>query len=148
MFMSHLSIIVRHSKAFLLRRLQKYGVGCAEHGILMHLAKNDGVNQESIAQFYKLDKGAVAKTLGKLEDKGYIIRKVNEDNQREKIITLSESGKEIIKEMEEILEEFNTALFEGMNLEEIKMLEQLVGSVAKNVLIHLREGEDGYDQCE
>ena len=146
--MSDLSIIVRHSKAFLLRRLQKYGVGCAEHGILMYLAKNDGVNQESIAQFYKLDKGAVAKTLGKLEDKGYIIRKVNQDNQREKIITLSESGKEIIKEMEEILEEFNTALFEGMNSEEIKMLGQLVSSVAKNVLNHLREGEDGYDQCE
>ena len=148
MFMSDLSIIVRHSKASLLRRLQKYGVGCAEHGILMHLAKNDGVNQESIAQFYKLDKGAVAKTLGKLEDKGYIIRKVNQDNQREKIITLSESGKEIIKEMEEILEEFNTALFEGMNSEEIKMLGQLVSSVAKNVLNHLREGEDRYDQCE
>ena len=81
MLMNDLSVIVRHSNAFLLRKLQKYGVGCAEHGILMYLAKNNGVNQESIAKFYKLDKGAVAKTLGKLEDKVYIIRRINEDNQ-------------------------------------------------------------------
>lgn len=145
MLMNDLSIIIRHSNAFLLKRLQKYGVGCAEHGILMYLAKNNGVNQETIAQFYKLDKGAVAKTLGKLEEKGYIVRKVNEDNQREKIITLSKSGREISIEMQKLLKEFNTAIFEGMSLEETIMLEKLVGSVAKNVLNHLKDGDDVYE---
>lgn len=146
MLMNDMSIIIRHSNAFLLKRLQKYGVGCAEHGILMFLAKNNGVNQESIAQFYKLDKGAVAKTLGKLEDKGYIIRRVNEENQREKIITLSQSGRAICVELQEIFKEFNTTIFEGMSASEITMLEELVGSVAKNVLNHLKDGDDVYEQ--
>lgn len=146
MLMNDMSIIIRHSNAFLLKRLQKYGVGCAEHGILMFLAKNNGVNQETIAQFYKLDKGAVAKTLGKLEEKGYIIRKVNEDNQREKIITLSKSGEAICVELQEVFKKFNTTIFEGMSSAEIKMLEELVGSVAKNILNYLKEGDDVYDQ--
>ena len=145
MLMNDLSIIVRHSNAFLIRKLQKYGVGCAEHVVLTFLAKNNGVNQESIAQFYKLDKGAVAKTLGKLEEKGYIIRKVNEENQREKIITLSKSGKEIITEMEQLLKEFNAAIFEGMSVEEIKTVEKLVGTISKNVLNHLKDGDDVND---
>ena len=62
------------------------------------------------------------------------------------IITLSESGKEIINEMEALLVEFITAIIDGMNIEDTRMLEQLVSNVAKNVLNHLKDGDDVCDQ--
>ena len=49
--------------------------------------------------------------------------------------------------MEQLLKEFNAAIFEGMSVEEIKTVEKLVGTISKNVLNHLKDGDDVNDQC-
>ena len=41
-------------------------------------------------------KGTVAKTLRKLEDKGYIERIINKDNRRKYILKLTKKGEEVI----------------------------------------------------
>ena len=41
-------------------------------------------------------KGTVAKTLRKLEDKGYIERIINKNNRRKYILTLTKEGEEVI----------------------------------------------------
>lgn len=133
MLMNNLSIIVRHSKVFCERRLHDCGVGFPEQVILMYLSANNVVNQDAIAQHFMLDKGAIAKTLRKLEEKGLIERHQNPKNKRENLISIAPEGRSILGEMEKALTEWNQCFFEGLNEEDIKQYQRITDVIVKNV---------------
>ena len=133
MLMNNLSIIVRHSKVFCDRRLQDLGVGFPEQVILMFLSAKKGVNQDAIAQHFMLDKGAIAKTVKKLEEKELIERHQNPGNKRENLIAIAPQGQVILVEMEKALAEWNQVFFEGLNDEEIRQYEHVTDIIAANV---------------
>ena len=93
MFMNDISIIVRHMRVFAERRMAEEGLGFPEQLVIMCLAASGTSNQERIASFLDIDKGAVAKTVAKLEAKGLVDGRTNEDNRREKILSLSPAGR-------------------------------------------------------
>ena len=97
MLMNKISIIARSCHIFSDRRLSTYNINSTEQTVLMLLNKKSKMNQDEIAKYFFVDKGTIAKTLRKLEEKHLIIRNINKDNQREKIVTLSEKGKESLK---------------------------------------------------
>lgn len=132
MLMNYLSIIVRYGRVYSMRELQKYDIGSAEQFVLMYLAKNERVNQESIARHFLIDKGTIAKTLGKLETKQLIERYTNPENQREKLILLAAKGKAIMNEMQSALAEWNRCIFEGLSDEEIAQHERITAVIAEN----------------
>ena len=133
MLMNNLSIIVRHSKVFCERRLHDFGVGFPEQVILMYLASNNGVNQDAVAQHFMLDKGAVAKTLRKLEEKGLIERHQNPENKRENLISIAPAGRSILGEMGKALDEWNQYFFEGLSDDDIRQYERITNIIADNV---------------
>ncbi|WP_373485352.1 MarR family winged helix-turn-helix transcriptional regulator [Acetobacterium malicum] len=131
--MNYLSIIVRHSKVFCERRLHEFEVGFPEQVILMYLSSNNEVNQDAIAQHFMLDKGAIAKTLRKLEEKDLIKRHQNPENKRENLITISLAGQGILAEMGAALNEWNQYFFEGLSDVEIRQYENITKKIADNV---------------
>ncbi len=133
MLMNYLSIIVRHSKVFCERRLHEFEVGFPEQVILMYLSSNNEVNQDAIAQHFMLDKGAIAKTLRKLEEKDLIKRHQNPENKRENLITISLAGQGILAEMGAALNEWNQYFFEGLSDVEIRQYENITKKIADNV---------------
>lgn len=133
MLMNNLSIIVRHSKVFCERRLHDFGLGFPEQVILMYLSSNNGVNQEAIAQHFMLDKGAIAKTLRKLEEKGLIERHQNPENKRENLISIAQEGQSILGEMGAALNEWNQCFFEGLSEDDIRQYEQITEKITDNV---------------
>lgn len=54
------------------------------------------LSQENLCDIFCQSKGTVAKTLRKLEDKGYIERIINKNNRRKYILTLTKEGEEVI----------------------------------------------------
>ncbi|AHF10039.1 MarR family winged helix-turn-helix transcriptional regulator [Dehalobacter restrictus] len=132
MLMKDLSVIFRFSRIYSMRRLTKYNLGHSEQEILMFLSKNDPVNQDMIAAFFVIDKGAVAKSLSKLEEKGYVNRMINPEDHREKMISLTPKGVEIMDNMQEILTDWHTAIYEGLIQEDIAHLERITSVIAAN----------------
>ena len=141
MLIHNLSIISRYSNIFTMRRLQKYEIGYAEYGILIYLVTNEKANQDSIAQYYMIDKGAIAKTIKKLESKNYINRQTNKKNQREKLITLTATGKSIIDEMKSLQNEWNDILLNGITKEELDLFTNVAMKISKNATNHIHGGE-------
>lgn len=133
MLMNNLSIIVRHSKVFCERRLLDFGVGFPEQVILMYLASNNGVNQDAVAQHFMLDKGAIAKTLRKLEEKGLVERHQNPENKRENLISIAPDGQSILGEMGKALDEWNQYFFEGLCDDDIRQYERITDIIVNNV---------------
>ena len=89
MFITDLSILTRYSRTFFERRLREINIGFTEQLILRYLYQSEGVNQDTIAKHFMLDKGSIAKTLNKLEKKELIRRTENPNNKREKIISIA-----------------------------------------------------------
>ncbi|KMT21036.1 MarR family winged helix-turn-helix transcriptional regulator [Clostridium cylindrosporum] len=134
MLMNKLSIIVRQYHVFSIRELQEFDIGHAEQAILMFLRGSENVNQEAIASYFTLDKGAVAKTLSKLEKKEYIKRVTNLENQREKLISLDSKGREIIDYMMKMNEEWINSVFKGLSQSDIEHLEKNASIIAANAI--------------
>ena len=134
MIMNNFSIIVRYSRIFCERKGVGYGVGFPEQIILMYLTEHGPVNQDSIARHYMIDKGAITKTVSKLEEKGLVQRHENPDDKREKILSISEKGIGVISKMGANLEEWNKVIFEGITPQEIAITQKVVDMMAANAI--------------
>ena len=88
-----------------------------------------------------IDKGAIAKTIKKLESKNYINRQTNKKNQREKLITLTATGKTIINEMKSLQNEWNNILLSGITKEELDLFTNVAMKISKNATNHIHGGE-------
>ncbi len=133
MLMNNLSIIMRHSRTFCERRLRDYDLGFPEQVILMYLSVNKTISQDDIVKHFMIDKGAIAKSLSKLELKDYVIRKENPFDKRVKLITLSSKGDLILDYMATILEEWNQYVLMGLSLDDIEQFIRISKIMADNV---------------
>jgi MarR family transcriptional regulator, transcriptional regulator for hemolysin len=132
MLMNYLSEIVRCGNLFMGRRLKGQDSGCTEQYILMYLISHTDINQESIADYFTLDKGTVAKTLTKMERKGLVSRLENPLNHREKLVSLTAEGVTKIQGMRKLKEEWEAAIYQDMTPEEIKTINNLLQKLAVN----------------
>lgn len=62
---------------------------------LMEIHKRKNLSQEDLANIFGQSKGTIAKALRKLEDKGYVIREVDENNRRKYILKTTPKGEEL-----------------------------------------------------
>lgn len=131
--MDNMSILVRYCRNFTEKKLKDFDLTFGEQIIVMFLSTHENVNQDTISKRYMIDKGMVAKSLNKLEYKGYIIRKQNPDNKRENIISLTQKGSAILNNMRDVLNEWNEILYEGMTQEDIETFKRLTGKMVENV---------------
>ncbi|MEG0874140.1 MAG: MarR family transcriptional regulator [Clostridiales bacterium] len=130
--MNELSMIVRQMRVFSERKLQNRNLGFPEQLVLMYLSQGRECNQEQIAQHLGIDKGAIAKTIGKLEAKCLIKRQENPENKREKRISITAQANAVLGEMSQILQEWNDNIYAGISSEDIKEMERIIGKMAKN----------------
>lgn len=131
--MENMSILVRYSRIFAERKLKEYDLSFGEQVIIMFLATQSKVNQDTISKKYMIDKGMIAKILTRLERKGIILREQNLQNRRENIISLTQKGKDMLDQMDAILKEWNQIIYEGMSSEEIECLKRLTNKMVQNV---------------
>ena len=110
MFMADVSIIVRRMRVQSDRAMSDLGVGFPEQSVLMILRAYGAANQDAIASRLGIDKGAVAKTIAKLEEKGLVKRAINPKNKREKIVETTPQTEQIMKAMEETLKDMAALL--------------------------------------
>lgn len=133
MFMSDVSIIVRKMRAFAERGSDQLGIGFPEQLVLMHLAANGSSNQDAIAASLNIDKGAVAKTVAKLEEKGLVTREVNAQNKREKLVSATPAAARKLQAMTKRYERLEEIMFSGLSPEEREALSSSIARVAKNL---------------
>lgn len=141
MFMSDLSIINRRMRVYAERSLADTGLGFPEQLVIMYLAGQEASNQEQIARFLEIDKGAVAKTVAKLESKGLVESAVNERNRREKTLRLSPAAQPVIVRMRQVLGEWETRVYDGVLPGDRRIVEESVARMAQNSQAMLKEGE-------
>lgn len=130
-----ISILQRQSQIYLNRKLKPYGLNSSEYIYLVNLAsKNDGVNQKHLSDMIIIDYALTTRALKNLENKGFIVRKRNKNDQRSYNIMLTEKGVKIQPIILEILKSWTDIISEGMNEEEKDSIIQKLTVMSNNAL--------------
>ncbi len=145
MLMRDLSIIVRQMRVFAERNLSAMSIGFPEQVILMYLTEHEYVNQEQIATYFEIDKGAVAKTLDKLEEKAFITRTVDPSDKRKKLVGLTTRATELLSGMAREYTEWSRQVCAGISAEDMRQLESNLAIMAHNSSLLIDEAFNDED---
>ncbi|HEY3363207.1 MAG TPA: MarR family transcriptional regulator [Methanosarcina sp.] len=110
-----ISYLYRYEQIYIGKKIEPYGIGRGQFPFLMRLYHEDGINQESLSNYLKIDKGNTARAIKKLVDDGYVFRQKNEEDKRSYRIFLTEKGKKLEPELKKIASEWEEILFSSFD---------------------------------
>ena len=93
---------------------------------IMMIYDNPNCSQDDLVNIYGESKAKIAKSLKKLEDNGYIIRKVNPDNRRKYMLKTTSKGNELVPKLRKITKKWQKEVgIDNDDYELIKKLKQI-----------------------
>ena len=100
-----------------------FGIHRSQHRLLMYISRRDVCpSQKDIAEHFGISSAAVAVSLKKLEESGYISRESLEKDNRYNSIVLTDKGKELVEKSEEFFTRSDFAMFENFTEDDYKNL--------------------------
>ena len=136
-----LSILARGGEIFMTRCLADFGLTATEVVILRYLYDEVSPAQENISEHFMLDRGAIARTLRKLEDKEIIQRYENPSNHREKIISLTDKGLELKTFCFSLTDLWQDTMLSSISEDDADIFEGILNRMVNNVTNCLKEWE-------
>jgi DNA-binding MarR family transcriptional regulator len=131
-----ISILHRQAQIFHNQQLKELNISSSEFPFLLYLNASDGVKQETLVQFYGMDKGAVTRSIQSLEDKGLVYRSKNKEDMRCNHIYLTPKANILMPELRSRVDRWSAYLKENLDENEvdvlIKVLVKMVDKVESN----------------
>ena len=101
------------------------GVRAAGHDLtavqfaaLSTLAENPGIDQARLAGLIAYDRVTIGGVLDRLEAKGFLTRAVSEKDRRARVLALSETGLQVLKEVTPVVQALQDEILGGLTAEE------------------------------
>ena len=141
--MNDLSILVRQMRVYADRRFSKTESSFSEQLVLMYLIGHGPSSQMQVANGLKIDKGSIAKTVAKMEEKGFVSTEVNEKNRREKIISLAPGSTTTVDLMSEVLRDWEEKIYVGIDPEDRKTFACVLKRMVANSSTMIEKEEEG-----
>ncbi len=94
-----ISIISRTQFVYINERLRPFGLSAGQFPVLISLVVRQDVMQDTLARHLHIDKGAVARTIAKLVEAGYVRRITDPKNRRAVRLFLTKKGEAIAPEL-------------------------------------------------
>ena len=124
----HLSLYKSHLK---LAKLELYR---GQPPLLEILFEKDGITQKEILEQLRVTKATISKTISRMVAKEFLIIKKDPNDKRITRVFLTEKGKNLKADLEEIKLEMANTILIGFSEEEKKDFEKLLKKVRKNLL--------------
>lgn len=142
------SLINRSKYVFLNDRLMPMGLSAGQFPVLMLLAKEQNITQDTLVRHYHLDKGTIARAVRKLEDGGYIRRITDPGNRRAVRLFLTDKGENAIPHLQHINRDWETIISSDISKKEMAALHRLMCQVAHNSFKILQKNGEPSDDDE
>ncbi len=128
-----ISHIFRSINIYLSKELEPYGIGSGQFPFFMRLLYHDGVSQETLANALRYDRATITRSLNKLEEMGYVIRKKDPADKRAYCVHLTDRGREMKVLFIKISKQLNDVILRGFSDEEKTMFLSMVERAARNI---------------
>lgn len=139
-FCKLISIISKGQAVYLKHHLEDYGINPTQLYLLFELSEQCNTNQEAISKRFNINKGSVARSFQKLEDKGMVVRQIDENNRRQNKLILTEKGKKTLNETEKILQDWEDNVLDDEDQVDRELLKKALEKIAIKS-IELNQGE-------
>lgn len=113
--------------------LKDKGLNAFESILLSIVYKYHECSQDKIGDITMSDGAAVARSLKKLEDLGYVTRQPDPNNGRKKLVSITAQGEGFYDVVRHAFKKSNDSMFKGVTSEEQKQLESILEKVYKNL---------------
>jgi DNA-binding MarR family transcriptional regulator len=127
-------------------QLKHTEIGKGQHIFLNALYKEDGLSQEELSHYLKIDKGTTAKALKKLEVLGYVERRVCSRDKRANRVYLTDKALAIKAQVKQVLVSWREVLIAGLTEEEqsaaFVILEKMGANAADFIKHTMKEGKN------
>ena len=119
------------------KNLQKYNLTAAQLEILIYLksSEEEEIHQRQIETWFRLKNPTVTGLLNRLEEKEFMVRRMNPADRRYRVRELTDKGEQLLGEMWEEAKMAENRIFGSLSQEE---LDQLSGLLDR-ILISLSE---------
>jgi DNA-binding MarR family transcriptional regulator len=122
--------ISNHVSGAFARALEAKQVSVAEWVLLCEIQETPDIRPAGLAEKTGLTRGAVSKVLDKLEDKKWITRRTLEADSRGQLLSLTQQGRRILPELNEIADRNDGRFFNCLDARGKQKLERLLRKVA------------------
>jgi DNA-binding MarR family transcriptional regulator len=126
------SLIYRYGQMYIGDKLKHHEISRGQHIFLNALYKEDGLSQEEISSYLKIDKGTTAKALKKLEALGYVRRQVRDEDRRFNRVYLTEKALSIKDEVRAVLIGWRELLTDGFSEEQKELACDILEKMGSN----------------
>ncbi len=106
----------------------KYGITAQQYKVVkyLYMHKDDSVRQVDIENYYSLTHPTAIGLLNQLEEKGFVTRKINPDDARSRIVSLTDKSLEMEGQLEAVGAELEARLTVGLTDKEADRLRKLL----------------------
>ena len=105
---------ISHGDYTILKMIDHCNMVCSE--------EQGGVKVSRVAKCMELSVPAVSRSLRTLEEKNYILRKVNREDRRNVYVETTEEGRAVLQEVDAIMSDFADAVFGQLGEETLEKL--------------------------
>ena len=135
-----ISMVSKVQQIYLNHHLKDLGINSSQLHLLFEISNQSNINQEKIAKRCNINKGAVARSIKKLEDNELVVREIDEANRRQNKISLTKKGKVVLNDSIDILDKWESEVFKNFSKENKQFLNESLKKVFINA-IELSSGE-------
>lgn len=135
-----ISILYRKSHIWLNNGCAQYDLTAAQAVVIMIVCDFKTLTQDEITKRLSLDKSVIAKTVTKLEERGFLVRTTNPKDKRTYDIQPSEKAWAVYPAIREQVEACFLRMTRAMTEEEQALFQRLLSLAAQSAL----EQEDGF----
>ena len=132
MFSKYISITYRQYQYYMREELKKYKIGNSDYPILLCLNNNPGICQNEVSRLTKLNKSLISKGVKKLTEYGYLYPESDLHHKQKQKLFLTESGKNIIPDLIDIIIRWKKLIFNDLTESEIEILYKIMKKIDHN----------------
>lgn len=131
MILQRISHLTKYQAALYLEHFQ---LKPGQAGVLFTLKRYGGLTQRQLAEKVGITPPSMTVSLRKLEEKGYIRREADAEDQRKMRITLNEKGALCVEDMKKLFGQMEDIVFQGFQEEEKMLLRRFLLQMEENAL--------------
>lgn len=128
-----ISLVYRKMQIYLNDQTASLGLSCGQVSFIMMTCENGKMTQARFGELLDISKGTVAKTLAKLEEQGYVVRRENEKDGRLMDVYPTEKARAIYPQLVQIGQTWVEKMTTGMTEIESMVLRQTFQKISKNI---------------
>ena len=109
------------------------GIFKSQIKMLAYISRHEGVSQKELAKVLEISAPSIAVTAKRLEKMGFIVRRMDEKDNRVNILNTTEAGREVLSQTWSTYEKIDISMFDDISEDDLEVMERCLIKMEENL---------------